>query len=155
MCLSVFIKVLTWKHINKFPKMFNSFMTHHITFIKSVWAVPTTVVLSVLLTCTIFTIHILIHPAGAVVCLCSLGFVFFDLHPCKHTGPLLSWVKSHLLPLSCTTEPTLQALSLSLLVPKQQPLLVYRCVFALWFSSEQHNSQPLRGLIIWPLYSKW
>lgn len=38
------------------------------------------------------------------------------------------------------------------LVPKQQPLLVYLCVFALWFSSEQHNPSPsgdwLSGLVI-------
>ncbi len=33
---------------------------------------------------------------------------------------------------------------LFLLVPKQQPLLVYLCIFALWFSSEQHNPRPLR-----------
>lgn len=41
---------------------------------------------------------------------------------------------------------------LPLLVPKQQPLLVYLCVFALWFSSEQHNPSPsgdwLSGLVI-------
>lgn len=34
---------------------------------------------------------------------------------------------------------------LPLLVPKQQPLLVYLCVFffALWFSLEQHNPGPM------------
>lgn len=41
---------------------------------------------------------------------------------------------------------------LSLLVPKQQPLLVYLCVFALWFSSERQNPRPsgdwLSGLFI-------
>lgn len=40
---------------------------------------------------------------------------------------------------------------LPLLVPKQQPLLVYLCVFALWFSSEQYSPRP-SGEWLWGLF---
>lgn len=75
----------------------------------------------------------------SVVCLCLLCLVF-NMYPHKHTV-CLCWAEwgppaLFLFHRAYFTSP------LPLRVPRQQPLLVYLCVFALWFSSEQHSPSP-------------
>lgn len=75
-----------------------------------------------------------ISEIHSVLCLCLL---WSNMRPHRHTERgslvLFSFHRAYF------TSP------LPLRVPRQQPLLVYLCVFALWFSSEQHNPSPSGG----------
>lgn len=86
-----------------------------------------------------------VHQAGRIgLCVwCLSGVVFSVASLQTHTRPFFFWAEwgPPALPFFFYHRASFTS-PLPLLVPKQQSLLVYLCVFALWFSSEQHYSSP-------------